>query len=95
MPPVSATQRPHPAPLPAQGFVRLPAVLAVFPVGKSTWWAGVKSGRFPRPVKLGARMSAWRVEDIRVLLAAHGVGDAVEDADRAPHVKRGTGCDTP
>ena len=57
--------------LPEQGFVRLPQILEVFPVGKSTWWAGVKSGRFPKPVKLGVRTTAWRVDDIRELIDAH------------------------
>jgi hypothetical protein len=38
------------------------------PVGRSTWWAGVKSGRFPKPVKLGPRTTAWKVEDARALL---------------------------
>jgi hypothetical protein len=39
-----------------------------FPVGRSSWWAGIKSGRFPKPVKLGPRTTAWRVEDIRALI---------------------------
>jgi prophage regulatory protein len=55
--------------LPEQGYVRLSTVLAVFPVGRSTWWAGVKTGRYPAPVKLGPRVTAWRVSDIRDLLA--------------------------
>jgi predicted DNA-binding transcriptional regulator AlpA len=59
-------------PLPQVGFVRLPTILAVFPVGKSTWWAGIRSGRYPAPVKLGPRVSAWRVEEIRELLDALG-----------------------
>ena len=50
------------------GFVRLPIVLAYIPVSKSTWWAGVREGRFPQPVKLGPRVTAWRVEDIRQLI---------------------------
>jgi prophage regulatory protein len=54
--------------LPQTGFVRLPVILSVYPVGKSTWWAGVKSGRFPKSVKLGPRVTAWRVEDIRSLI---------------------------
>lgn len=54
--------------LPHTGFIRLPAVLSVIPVSKSTWWAGVKSGRYPKPVKLGERITAWRVEDIRALI---------------------------
>ena len=57
--------------LPEFGFVRLPSILAPrgpIPVGRSTWWAGVKSGRFPKPVKLGPRTTAWKVEDIRALI---------------------------
>jgi predicted DNA-binding transcriptional regulator AlpA len=54
--------------IPETGFIRLPDVLRVFPVSKSTWWAGVKTGRFPAGVKLGPRMTAWRVEDIRALI---------------------------
>jgi len=58
--------------LPETGFVRLPDVLKVFPVSKSTWWAGVKSGDYPKPVKLGQKMTAWRVEDIRALIEVIG-----------------------
>lgn len=54
--------------LPAEGFVRLPQILAVIPVSKSSWYAGVKSGRYPAPVKLGPRTSAWHVSDVRVLI---------------------------
>ena len=64
--------------LPETGFLRLPQIVgdskaqppvpALIPVSRSTWWAGVKSGRYPRPVKLGPRITAWRVEDIRRLI---------------------------
>jgi prophage regulatory protein len=57
--------------LPQSGFVRLTSILAPvgpIPVGRSTWWAGVKAGRFPKPVKLGPRTTAWKVEDIRELV---------------------------
>jgi prophage regulatory protein len=54
--------------LPETGFLRLPQILEFIPVGKSTWWAGVKSGRFPKGVKLGPRTTAWRCEDIRSLI---------------------------
>jgi prophage regulatory protein len=62
---------------PTSGLVRLSAILAPngpIPVSKSTWWAGVKSGRYPQPVKLGPRTTAWHVEDIHTLIAA-GVSD--------------------
>ncbi len=52
----------------AKGFIRLPQVLKMIPVGKSTWWAGVKEGRFPKAVKLGRNTTAWRVEDIEELM---------------------------
>ncbi len=56
--------------IPETGFLRLPDVLSVIPVGKTCWWEGVKSGRYPRPVKLSARCTAWRAEDIRELIKA-------------------------
>lgn len=55
---------------PQTGFVRLAQILAPagpIPVSKSTWWQGVKDGRFPKPQKLGPRTTVWRVEDIRAL----------------------------
>jgi len=54
--------------LPETGFVRLPTILSVFPVSKATWWAGVKSGRYPKSVKISPRVTVWKVEDIRTLL---------------------------
>ena len=46
--------------LPSTGFLRLPQVLALIPVSRSAWWAGCKSGRYPKPVKLGPRTTpAW------------------------------------
>jgi len=64
--------------LPETGFLRLPQIIGdpqkglppIIPVKKTCWWDGVKSGRFPKPVKLGPRVTAWRVEDIRALIAA-------------------------
>jgi prophage regulatory protein len=60
-----------PATLPEAGFVRLATILKIYPIGRSTWWAGVKSGKYPAGVKIGANTTAWRVEDIRALLAKH------------------------
>lgn len=41
-------------------LLRLNEVLEIIPVGKSTWWAGVKTGRYPAPVHhLGPRITAW------------------------------------
>jgi prophage regulatory protein len=67
--------------LPSTGFLRLkniigktatnstPEIPALIPVSRSTWWAGVRSGRFPQPTRhLGIRITVWRVEDIRELI---------------------------
>jgi prophage regulatory protein len=62
--------------LPSEGLVRLPQVLSVYPVSRSTWWAGIKTGRFPKPVRLGPRTVAWRVDEIRELVAAAESGGA-------------------
>lgn len=64
---MSRTQR-SPSPLPQEGFARLPQVLYVLAIGKTKFWEGVKSGRFPAPVKLGPRTTAWKVEEIRDLI---------------------------
>jgi predicted DNA-binding transcriptional regulator AlpA len=68
------------ASLPETGYLRLPQIVripatkkkpetvGVYPVSKSTWWAGVRAGRYPQPVKLGERITAWKVEDIRALI---------------------------
>lgn len=68
--------------LPETGYLRLPQIIgdptgtppipALIPVAKSTWWQGVKEGRFPKPVKLGPKTTAWRVEDIRTLIERLG-----------------------
>ena len=64
--------------IPETGFLRLtqiigdptadPPIPAVIPVCKSTWWSGVKSGRFPQPVRLSLRVTAWRASDIHRLI---------------------------
>jgi predicted DNA-binding transcriptional regulator AlpA len=75
------------ATLPATGFLRLyqiigdpgkpestppiPPTPAIIPVSKSHWWEGIKKGIFPKGVKLSARCTAWRVEDIIALVERH------------------------
>ena len=65
--------------IPEKGFLRLtqiignpkanPPIPAIVPVSKSTWWQGVKDGRYPQPVRtLGRRITAWRAVDIRALI---------------------------
>lgn len=62
---------PNHSELPQTGFLRLSSIIGpkgYIPVSKSTWWTGVKTGRYPKPVKLSPRVTAWRVEDIRALM---------------------------
>ncbi|GHV53977.1 hypothetical protein FACS1894206_05780 [Deltaproteobacteria bacterium] len=61
--------------IPTSGFLRLPQVLAIVPVSKSTWWEGCKSDRFPKPVKLTPRTTAWWAEDIAELVQRLGAHD--------------------
>lgn len=49
-------------------LLRLPAVLSVVKIPKSSWWRGVKEERFPKPIKLGPRTSAWLASDIKALI---------------------------
>jgi predicted DNA-binding transcriptional regulator AlpA len=54
--------------LPQTGYVRLKTVLAVYPVGRSTWYRGIAEGRFPKPILLSARTKGYAVDDIRKLI---------------------------
>lgn len=62
--------------IPSEGFLRVSQIIGdrkknlapIIPVSKSTWWEGVASGRFPKPIKLSPRVTVWRVEDIRALI---------------------------
>jgi len=57
----------HPA-LPETGYVRLSTILAIIPISKSSWWMGIKAGKYPSGYKLG-RCTMWKVEDIQELIA--------------------------
>jgi predicted DNA-binding transcriptional regulator AlpA len=63
--------------LPETGYLRIhqilgnpkadPPIPAIIPISKSSWWAGVKTGRYPKPLKLGPRTTVWTVSSIREL----------------------------
>ena len=71
------------ATLPDEGFLRLSQIIGdrkrdlapIIPVGRSTWWDGVSTGRFPKPIKLSPRVTVWRVEDIRALIESPEQGE--------------------
>ncbi len=54
--------------LPQTGLLRVRQVLKFIPVSRSNWWAGVRAGRYPQPIKLSERVTVWRASDIRALI---------------------------
>jgi predicted DNA-binding transcriptional regulator AlpA len=50
-----------------QALLRLPQVLALVPVSRASWLAGVRTGRYPQPIKLGPRTTCWKAADILAL----------------------------
>lgn len=68
--------------IPEAGFLRIwqiignpkaePPTPALLPIGRTSFLNGVKSGKYPKPVKLGERTTAWKVEDIRALIGQLG-----------------------
>ena len=49
-------------------LIKLPDVLLLYPVSRSSWYQGIKAGKYPPPVKIGPRSSAWRLSDINKLI---------------------------
>ena len=58
-----------PNPLPAEGFVRLPSVLNVLGVSRSTFLEGAKTGKYPKGKLLSPRCRIWVVSEIGEVLA--------------------------
>jgi prophage regulatory protein len=73
--------------LPETGFVRIwqilgdnkatPPIPAIIPVAYSTWWAGCKIGKYPKPIKLSAGVTVWRAEEIHKLIAEIVSGESL------------------
>lgn len=53
-------------------LLRINQVLALVPVGRSSWWEGCRTGRYPKPIKLGPRTTVWRAEDIAAFIESLG-----------------------
>lgn len=49
-------------------FLRLPQVLELIPIGRSTLWAKIKKGEFPKPEKLNTKIAVWRESDIQAYI---------------------------
>jgi len=54
--------------LPETGLLRVNQILRFIPISRSSWWAGVKSGLYPKPFKLSERTTVWKVADIITLI---------------------------
>lgn len=69
------SSQPSPRRFEQVSLFRLKQVLQFIPVCKTTWWNGVKSGRFPQPIRNG-RCTFWKAEDIEQLIEdiANGKG---------------------
>mgnify|MGYP003619777263 CR=1 FL=1 len=50
-----------------------PAKQGLLPMGESTIWEQVKAGKFPQPVKLTERVTAWRISDIEEWMQSKGM----------------------
>jgi predicted DNA-binding transcriptional regulator AlpA len=68
-----------------RSLLRLRQVLALIPVSASSWWLGVRSGRFPRPIKLGPHTTAWRACDVLDLI------DSLSSTEHGATGKAGVG----
>lgn len=72
--------------LPVEGFARIkqilgdpkanPPIPAIIPISPSSWWDGVSKKIYPAPIRHG-RVTLWRVEDIRALIARINAEPAV------------------
>lgn len=47
---------------------RQKGIQGMIPVSRASWYAGIKDGRYPKPVKLSERTAAWRSTDIDELV---------------------------
>ncbi|MGA7619721.1 helix-turn-helix transcriptional regulator [Candidatus Binatus sp.] len=68
----------HATKLEEHSLLRLKQVLQLVPVCASTWWNGVRAGKFPKPLKLGPKTTCWKASDVLELIdrAAGGGEDA-------------------
>ncbi|MBV7459055.1 MULTISPECIES: AlpA family phage regulatory protein [unclassified Acidovorax] len=48
-----------------------PGLPAPLPFSAPTLWRMVKAGRFPAPIKLSDRITAWNVGSVRAWIASH------------------------
>ena len=47
----------------------IPPILPILPISKSSWWAGVKEGKYPKPIKIGKNITVWRSDEVQKLIS--------------------------
>jgi predicted DNA-binding transcriptional regulator AlpA len=62
----------EPASLPATGFIRAAQLIKFIPFSRTSIWRKVKSGQFPKPVKLSDNITAWKAEDVHEWIEERG-----------------------
>jgi len=68
----TAQPRPAQAPLsslPVGGLSRFKDLKPLIPVGKETWRLLVLAGRAPQPIRVSARCTVWRNDEVNAWLA--------------------------
>ncbi len=62
--------------IPSTGYLRIDHILgnrkkgipALLPMCRSTWYAGIRAGKYPKSINLTERTVVWKVEDILELI---------------------------
>lgn len=73
------------------GFLRLPQVLQLIPISKSSWYQGVKDGRYPPPVSITTATSAWAADEIQALIERLKAERSANQPVRVSNVDAGAG----
>ena len=74
--------------LPSTGYVRQAFLLkAILPFSAATLWRAVQQNRFPSPVRLSNRVTAWRVEDIRTWMSSRPTVNVAASNSRCASAK--------
>lgn len=60
---------PSKSPPELEALLTLDMVLEVIPISRELWWSGVKSGRFPAPIRLSPRKPLWCTSEIGLLVS--------------------------
>jgi prophage regulatory protein len=69
-------------------LIRLPEVLQMVAVGKTTWYSLVKDNKAPAPKKLGARSVAWNKQEIENWISNLSCNSEAQHLDQITHLQQ-------